>query len=288
MNTFISTKKLSESGLQDAGSVYDSGIGGINSLKLTYRPGQVILFGSRPAMGRTLFILHMFSSFWKKHQMPQAFFSNEEPEPQVYQKLVANVTGSKISEMNANQASYSTPEHEILCSDNNLFLTDFLAWETLKDVFTRLHDEKGISVFYIDKIHGLYSNKKFEGRNNEMGYIIEDMKKFALQRQLLFFVSASLNRDVDRREGKYPCMADIRDSSSLEEYTDVIMLLRRPDFYGITEDEYGNSLVGVAEILVVKNRNGETGEMIFSFKNKIPRFEENIPPVYPKMNEVQK
>jgi replicative DNA helicase len=288
MRTFISTKSLKETGLQQTGPIYDSGLSGNNRLKLTYRPGQVILLGSRPSMGRTLFLLHMFSNFWGKHKMPQAFFSNEEPESLVYQKLVANVTGNKIGEMAATPADHTNPKQDILCSAKNFFLTDFLAWETLKEICANLHDNKGISVFYIDRIHGLYSKEKFESRNNELGFIIEDMKKFAMKRQILFFVSASLNREVEHREGKRPCLADLRDTGTLEESADVVMFIYRPEVYGMTEDDSGNSLIGRTEVIVAKNRNGTTGDMIFSFNNSIPRFEEYEPPVSPETDEAQK
>ena len=59
-----------------------------------------------------------------------------------------------------------------------------------------------------------------------------------------------------------------------EEYADTVIMLHRPVYYGITEDEYGNSLIDTAEIIVLKNRNGITGDLNFNFNKEIPRFEE--------------
>lgn len=277
MSTFISTKSLSETSLQETVTIYDSGIDEFNQLKLSYRPGEVIMLGARPSMGRSLFLLYMFNKFWEKNKFPQAFISNEETEKQVYRKLVATVTGQQLSEISAQTTVSIKERQDILNSENNLFLTDFSAWETLKETFTSLHTEKGVSIFYIDKMNGLYSKKKFENRNFELDYIIEDMKKFAMQHQLIIFVTATLNRAVEQREGKRPQLSDLCESGAFEEYADTVIMLNRPIYYGISEDEYGNSLIDTAEIIVLKNKNGITGDLNFTFNKEIPRFEEFKP-----------
>ena len=83
MSTFISTKSLSEASLHETVTIYDSGIDEFNQLKLSYRPGEVIMLGARPSMGRSLFLLYMFNKFWEKNKFPQAFISNEETEKQI-------------------------------------------------------------------------------------------------------------------------------------------------------------------------------------------------------------
>ena len=274
MSTFISTKSLSETISQETLTVYDSGIEVFNRLKLSYRPGDVIILGSRPSMGKSLFLLYMFSKFWEKNRLPQAFISNEDTEKQVYQKLVAAVTGWQLSEIMAHAEVSTVEKPDILHSDNNFFLTDFKSWEILKETCTNLHNEKGVSIFYIDKIHGLHSSKRFENRSSELGYIIEDLKKLAIQHQLIIFVTSGLNRAVESREGKRPQLSDLRETGAFEENANIVIMLHRPEYYGITEDDSGNSLLNTAEILVLKNRNGKTGDLNFTFNKEIPRFEE--------------
>ena len=260
MSTFKSIRDLTEKALSISRTNYDIGLKEFNRLKVDFTPGQVVLVGSRPSIGRTMFLLFLYYNLWKSNLIPQTFYSNEEDELQVHKKLISTVTGIKMSDISEKFGDPSFSYHQILKSEQNIIMSSQSSWEDLKLDFAWLIKEKGIKAFYIDKIQGLFSNDKFNNRDQELGFIIRDIKKFAVQNQLIFFVSSTLNRSVEQREGKRPFLSDIRESGALEEFCDTVFLLHRPEVYGITEDDSGNSLINCAELYVRRSEERRVGK----------------------------
>ncbi|HCY77664.1 MAG TPA: hypothetical protein DHV28_17265 [Ignavibacteriales bacterium] len=273
MSEIKSIAELVQNNLTFSKNSYNSGIKEFDKLNIEFIPGQVVLVGSRPSIGRTMFLLYLYHNFWKTNGLPQAYISNEENEVQLVHKLISTTTGIKIAEISE---KFGEPQYtyNIFKSQENLLLFDQSSWEDLRTNIIWLIKDKGIKFFYLDKIQGLYCDEKFRNRDQELGFIIREIKKIAVQNEVVFFISSSLSRSVEHREGKHPYLCDIRESGALEEFCDSILLVHRPEVYGITEDDCGNSLRNIAEVFVKKNRNGRTGELNFTFNNKIPRFEE--------------
>ena len=273
MSTFKSINELIEKALVSGNTKYDIDIQELNKCKVDFMPGQVVLIGSRPGIGRTMFMLFIYYHLWKSNLIPQLFFSNEESEMQVTHKLISTVTGIKLSEMDEKFGDPSFSYDRILKSEQNIIKSSQSSWEDLKTDFEWLIKEKGTKAFYIDKVQGLFSDNKFNNRDQELGYIIRDIKQFAVNNQVIIFISSSLSRLVERREGREPYLSDIRESGALEDFCDIVFLIQRPEIFGITEDEMGNSLINMAELHIRKNRFGPTGVVRFTFNNEIPRFQ---------------
>jgi|GEM_PF-1504937 len=253
---------------------YHTGIEEFSKLSIEFSPGQVVLVGSRPAVGRTMFLLFLYHDIWKSNGLPQAYISNEESEEKLLHKLIATTTGISINNVTAKFGSPEFPYSDIYLSKDNLLMFSQSSWEELREEIMWLIKEKGIKFFYLDKIQGLQTDETFRNRDQQLGFITREIKKIAVQNQVVFFLGSSLSRSVERREGKYPYLSDIRESGALEDFCDTIFMIHRPEVYGIMEDECGNSLIGIAEILLKKNKHGRTGELTFRFNNHIPRFEE--------------
>jgi len=86
---------------------------------------------------------------------------------------------------------------------------------------------------------------------------------------------SQLNRGVEGRtgiEGKRPQLSDLRESGAIEQDADMVCFIHRPEYYKITEDSQGNSLIGIAEIIVAKHRNGATADVQLKFKNTYAKF----------------
>jgi replicative DNA helicase len=86
---------------------------------------------------------------------------------------------------------------------------------------------------------------------------------------------SQLNRGVEGRsglEGKRPQLSDLRESGAIEQDADMVCFIHRPEYYHLTEDAQGNSLLGIAEIIVAKHRNGATGDVQLKFKNTYAKF----------------
>jgi replicative DNA helicase len=269
-----STKTLSEQLTKNKRISYPSGISPFDRKKIEFVPGQVVLVGSRPAIGRTMFLFYLYNNLWKSNRFPQCFVTNEENEEQAYARLVSTATGIELSSLLQKFNTLDTQNDEILHSEQNFILSSQSKWEIIKAELTDLIEEKGIKAVYLDKIQGLFSSTFATNREQELSYIIRDIKNFAVEMQVIFFISSSLTRAVERREGKYPILSDLRESGALEEYADTVFLLHRPVMYGITLDENGDSLQNIAELRIAKNRFGPTGDFRFSFHAEIPQFGE--------------
>ena len=242
MNDFKSINDLVQSGLSFSKTKYNSGISAFDKLNIEFTPGQVVLVGSRPSVGRTMFLLYLYYNFWKSNGLPQAYISNEENESQLLHKLISTTMGIKLNEIPEKFGDLQYSYSNIYKSDDNLLMFSQSSWEELKTQITYLVNDKGIKFFYLDKIQGLYSDEKFRNRDQELGYIIREIKKLAVQNQITFFISSSLSRSVEYREGKRPYLCDIRESGALEEFSDTVMLIHRPEVYGITEKEVSRLL----------------------------------------------
>ena len=274
MTTFHTIGDLSQSAFNPGNNEKKTGIKELDRFRVEVAPGNLLLVGSRPTIGRSSFLLFLFHKIGEAFQTAQCFITNEDTEEQVFLKLAATVTGTERQKLATLPEGVPDTAPGILTSDRDFILERRVVWEDLKKDMDWLVREKQIGIFYIDKVQGLFSAERFSNRDQELGHIIRELKKFALDNRVTLFISSTLSRAVERREGKSPYLSDLRDSGALEEFCDAIMLIHRPEVFGITIDEVGNNLYRYAEIHLCKNRYGPTGHMKFTFNAKIPRFEE--------------
>ena len=106
--------------------------------------------------------------------------------------------------------------------------------------------------------------------------ITSSLKALAKELNIPIIAFSQLNRSVENREGiegKRPQLSDLRDSGSIEQDADMICFIHRPEYYKIFQDDKGNDLHGMAEIIVAKNRDGKTGDARLKFLGAISRFQ---------------
>ncbi|RYG12825.1 MAG: replicative DNA helicase, partial [Chitinophagaceae bacterium] len=126
---------------------------------------------------------------------------------------------------------------------------------------------------YLQLMHG-----KGEGggnREQEIGSISRALKSVAKELEVPVLALSQLSRAVESRpgqNGKRPMLSDLRESGSIEQDADMVLFLYRPEYYGITEDENGRSNAGVGEVIIGKNRHGETGIVPLRFIGKYVKF----------------
>jgi len=233
--------------------------------KLSFYPGQLVVVGSRPAMGRTTYLLYLLQQIME--QRPEAgalFVSNEEAAEKVFQKL-GQVSGVRYSELGAKMAYFL--ENNSLLKSNNVWIE--FANQSLESVIAQLEEkikEHAIKYLFIDI-------PSFAGENSpDITSVVVQLKQLAIKHQLVVFCTCSLTRETECREGYIPMFRDLGYSSAIEDVSDLVLLLHRPYFYGISEDEMGNDLTHVAELFVRKNRNGFTGIIQYWFDDRIAQF----------------
>ena len=110
-------------------------------------------------------------------------------------------------------------------------------------------------------------------REQEVSAISRSLKAIAKELGVPIIALSQLNRSVETRGGdKRPQLSDLRESGAIEQDADLVGFIHRPEYYGLTEDSEGNSLLGMALFIVAKHRNGAVGDVKMRFRNEEARF----------------
>lgn len=112
-------------------------------------------------------------------------------------------------------------------------------------------------------------------REQEISEISRGLKILAKELEVPVIALSQLSRAVEARGGdKRPMLSDLRESGSIEQDADVVMFIHRPEYYNINEDELGNSLKGIAELIIAKNRNGPLDTIPLKYIGERTKFED--------------
>ena len=112
-------------------------------------------------------------------------------------------------------------------------------------------------------------------REQEVSMISRSLKGIAKELNVPIIALSQLNRSVEMRSGtKRPQLSDLRESGAIEQDADMVLFIHRPEKYGFIEDEEGNSLLGMAEIILAKHRNGALADIKLRFRNELAKFED--------------
>jgi replicative DNA helicase len=131
----------------------------------------------------------------------------------------------------------------------------------------------GVDAVFVDYIQLIETKGKHENRQREISVISRAIKGIAKELNIPVIVLSQLKREVDSRDNKRPTLSDIRESGSIEQDSDVIVFIYRPEVYGIQKWDDGVPTSGTAELIVGKFRNGETFSSRAAFIGRSMRFE---------------
>ena len=141
----------------------------------------------------------------------------------------------------------------------------------------RLVREHGVKIIIIDYLQLMNaSGMSFGSRQEEVSTISRSLKGLAKELNIPIIALSQLNRGVESREGidgKRPQLSDLRESGAIEQDADMVCFIHRPEYYKIFQDEKGNDLHGMAEIIIAKHRNGAVGDVLLRFRGEFARFQ---------------
>ena len=141
----------------------------------------------------------------------------------------------------------------------------------------RLVREHGVRIIIIDYLQLMNaSGMAFGSRQEEVSTISRSLKGLAKELNIPIIALSQLNRGVESREGlegKRPQLSDLRESGAIEQDADMVCFIHRPEYYKIFQDDKGNDLRGMAEIIIAKHRNGAVGDVLLRFKGEYTRFQ---------------
>ncbi|MBO7635654.1 MAG: DnaB-like helicase C-terminal domain-containing protein [Paludibacteraceae bacterium] len=139
----------------------------------------------------------------------------------------------------------------------------------------RLVKDHHVQIIIIDYLQLMNaSGMKFGSREQEVSMISRSLKQLAKELDVPIIALSQLNRGVEKTEDKRPGLADLRESGAIEQDADMVLFIHRPEYYKIMEDKQtGESLEGIAEIIIAKHRNGAVGDVRLRFKKELARFQ---------------
>ena len=240
--------------------------------------GEMIILASRPSMGKTTLALNIAEHIGVTERIPVAIFSLETGKQQLAERFLCSK--SEIDSQRVRRGMLDTEDYEKLktaCGElyeAPIYIDDTagLTPLELRAKARRLKSRCNIRCIIVDYLQLMnLGMARVESRQQEITTISRYIKALARELNIPIVVLSQLNRAPESRERHRPRMSDLRESGSIEQDADVVMLLHREDYYHMGEPDYeGDSK---AELIIAKQRNGPTGNVELIFRERITRFE---------------
>ena len=242
--------------------------------------GEMIIIAARPSMGKTSFAMNIVENIATGHSgsemFPCAVFSLEMSKQQLVQRMLCSLTA--IDAHNVRRGMMTNDEY-IKMAQMVSTLSKVPIWVDDSPGLTPLdlraksrrlkmqHDVKMIMIDYLQ----LMDAPGIDSRQEQVSVISRGTKAVARELEVPVIQLSQLNRGSESRDGHRPRMSDLRESGSIEQDADVVMLLHREDYYRLQEPDFVPD--NIAEVIIAKQRNGPTGAVKLTFNNRSTRFE---------------
>jgi len=238
------------------------------------QPSDFILIAARPSVGKTAFVLNVTEHMALKKNIPVAIFSLEMSKEQLINRVMAQhsmVDSQKIRVGNLSDNEWGKiMETADVVANSNIIIDDTpgITIGEMRSKCRKLKLEKDIGIVIIDYLQLMSGNGKSSSREQEISEISRSLKGIARELNVPVVALSQLNRAVESRPDKKPIMADLRESGSIEQDADVIMLLSRK--YNEEEKiEDRNTII----VNVAKQRNGPVGEVELLWMPEYTKFQ---------------
>ena len=244
----------------------------LNDITSGLQKSELIVIAARPSMGKSSLVLNIAEHAGTKEKKPTLIFSMEMSAQQVAQNMLCSTAKIdahllRTGKLDDNQFSNLSLAMGDL-SESEIFIDDTpgLGLLELRAKARRLKLQHNIQMIIVDYLQ-LMEGRKAENRQQEISGISRGLKALARELEVPVIAVSQLNRSVETREGHTPRMSDLRESGSIEQDADVIILLHREDYYDPTKRP------GEVDLNIAKQRNGPTGKVKLTFRREILRFE---------------
>jgi replicative DNA helicase len=268
---------IEENSLNPGMSGIPSGFDSIDKFTGGWQPQDLIIVGGASSMGKTSFSLALAYNA-SLYQYPSVVFSYEMSVNQLISRILSVETeidnrylikGTLTSDewgliQKAQGKIEKAPLYIDECSNTSL---KYLMNKIRQYVIT-----KGIQLVMIDYLQLISNHVKGRSREQEVSIIARSLKNIAKELDITIIALSQLSRSVERNEAARPMMSNLRESGEIEQAADAVVFVYRPEYYGYTEDQEGNSTEGKAEIIFAKGRNIGTGSKWLGWVNYLTKF----------------
>ncbi len=238
-------------------------------------PGQLIILAARPALGKSTLGLDFARSAAIKNDMPTIIFSLEMGRSEIAMRLLSAEASVPLQHMR--KGTVHTNDWTTIAStrgrinDAPLYIDDSpnMTLVEIRAKCRRLKQRHNLKMVVIDYLQLLSSGKKVESRQQEVSEFSRALKLLSKELDVPVIALSQLNRASEQRADKMPAISDLRESGSLEQDADMVILLHRESTY-----EKENPRAGEADLILAKQRNGPTGTVTVAFQGHYSRFQD--------------
>lgn len=262
-----------------------------------FQPDNYVIIAARPAVGKTAFGLSLAYNMAKKNNRTVGFFSLEMANIQLMQRLLSKASGihhKKIIEGSLNARERVKIDDALLNLESVKLYIDETPNININDLLIKARKLKrendDLCAIFIDYIGLIKIGRKMESRQLELSEISSQLKALARELKITVIAFSQLSREVEKRPDKRPMMSDLRESGSLEQDADQVFLMYREDYYvgqnsikpanAVYQPYYetlaasGNEdAISPVDIMLAKNRSGETANITLLFFKALSSFE---------------
>jgi replicative DNA helicase len=240
-----------------------------------FHPGEMIVVGARPGMGKTAFCLNVAAYVGIEVKVPVAVFSFEMSKELIVLRMVCSE--AEVDSRSVRSGYHSKEDYRKLVNaagrlaEAPIFIDDaFNSVLEIRAKARRLKAEHGLGLIIIDYLQLMRGEGSFTAREQVISDISRSFKALSKDLSVPIIVISQLNRGCEQRgEDKHPIIADLRESGAIEQDADTILFLYRGDYYKAKGAEEG-----VADLDVAKQRNGPTKRLKLTFLDKLTKFKD--------------
>lgn len=228
-------------------------------------PGQLIVLAARPGQGKSTLAQNV-TEYVAGKGTGVCIFSLEMAQEEIGLRMIASL--GRVSLSNLQTGKMTGEEHGSLLATHEKLMklpiyvadTEEVTMAGLRAQVRRLKRQKDIGLLVVDYLQLMLSGKNTENRNVEVSQISRGLKMLARELEIPVLAVAQLSREVERRADKRPLLSDLRDSGSIEQDADCVLFIYRDEYYNENSEAKGE-----AELIVAKQRSGETGKVKLAF-----------------------
>jgi replicative DNA helicase len=255
------------------GSGVPTGFSQIDEMTHGLHPGQMIVVAGRPGSGKSTLAMDFARCAAIKNRLPTVIFSLEMSKQDIMMRLFSAEARVKLNDIRAGRMNEEDWRRVALksseLSEAPLFIDDSpnLTMMEIRAKARRLKQRHELRLIVIDYMQLMTSGKRVESRQQEVSEFSRSMKLLAKELELPVVALSQLNRGPETRTDKRPMLSDLRESGSIEQDADLVLLVHREDMY-----ERESPRAGEADIIIAKHRNGPTGQAVVAFQGHLSRF----------------
>ena len=245
----------------------------LDELTHGFQSGQMVVIAARPAMGKSTFALDIARSASIKHNMTSVIFSLEMSAQEIVLRLLSAETEVKLQDMRSGRMQHADWEKLTdrlsQIQKSPIFIDDSpnLTMMEIRSKARRIKQQHGLDLVVLDYLQLMSSGKQVESRQQEVSEFSRQLKLLAKELEVPVIAISQLNRGPEARTDKRPQVADLRESGSLEQDADMVMLLYRPD-----SQDQDNERAGEADVILAKHRGGPIGTVTLAHQLHYSRF----------------